>query len=1054
MVGRRRSRLRTSAAIIVATVGLCGASLVAVRMVGPATATSGGGGNPYVVAQAVDTNASPTILETTIVADETLGVDIGNNVTANVLTFNGTIPGPELRAKVGDTLIIHYENHLDHPSGIHWHGIELDNASDGTPLTQNMVPPGGKFLYKFIVPRAGVYWYHPHHHSSTNQVFKGLYGSLIVTDPAEPTLQAASVLPSQANTHSLVLSDLTVCHTGPDDAVTYPSSSPHVSGATPFPAQMAPHPSDLCDTPINEDGALIGTELGEGDVPNIQRTSGNSNEGRIVLTNGKNVGGRGGDQNSPGDPDALAVPLLVAPGSGQRFQVINAATIRFFRLRLTDALGAQIPLVRIGGEGGLLDKAVLDGGHAPYEFNYDSGEIVLGPGDRADVVAAIPPGASGLATLWQEDFKRTGGGNGAGGWANLPTVPVAHLNVTGAPAVPTYAIAAGTPILNDPSVGRSVEVLPAPTAGGGFITPAGGFVAPKLGMASQDITLNAMGSGSDTFINNVKGTHDSPGDYTLAPTIGSTRYAAHIGDTLELTVSNTTGAAHPFHPHGFSIQPKTLEAPIGTVKYTFPTEFADEMNVPANTTLRYRVRLDDRPLMDGVTMGGATGRWVMHCHIFFHAVFGMISEIIVTDGNGNERPYVNVNGVETPEVTTGTPVTMTGKYFDVEHEAVTLTASVGTVTNNGDGTWTWNHNATTAQLVYITATDPGGEKDQIAFEERVLNTPPVVHATNATVTVNEGQTAANTGTVSDADGDAVTLSASVGTVTNNGDGTWSWSFGTTDGPDQTQTVTITADDGKATSSTTFGLTVNNVAPTVSISSPAGGALYAVGSTVTVVAPITDPGADTLSCRFDWDDGTGPGAPVAAAAGTCTAAKTITMAGVYTIVVVGRDSDGADSLSVSVMVVVYDPSAGFITGGGTIASPPGAYTADPTLVGQANFGFESRYQKGATVPKGNTEFMFRAGNFNFSSTTYQWLVVSGAKAQYKGFGTVNGSGNYGFLLTATDGQLSGGGGTDKVRLKVWNPTTNAVVYDNSLGSSEDIDVANPQVIATGSIVIHK
>src|SRR5207253_8769831 len=83
------------------------------------------------------------------------------------------------------------------------------------------------------------------------------------------------------------------------------------------------------------------------------------------------------------------------------------------------------------------------------------------------------------------------------------------------------------------------------------------------------------------------------------------------------------------------------------------------------------------------------------------------------------------------------------------------------------------------------------------------------------------------------------------------------------------------------------------------------------------------------------------------------------------------------------VVTYDPSAGFVTGGGWINSPAGAYAADPTLTGKANFGFESRYQNGNNVPTGNTQFQFKEANFNFKSTAYEWLVVSGAKARYRG-----------------------------------------------------------------------
>ena len=109
-------------------------------------------------------------------------------------------------------------------------------------------------------------------------------------------------------------------------------------------------------------------------------------------------------------------------------------------------------------------------------------------------------------------------------------------------------------------------------------------------------------------------------------------------------------------------------------------------------------------------------------------------------------------------------------------------------------------------------------------------------------------------------------------------------------------------------------------------------------------------------------------------------------------------------------------------------------------------------KGASVPTGETEFQFHSAGFNFHSIAYEWLVVSGPKAQYKGTGTINGAGSFKFLLTVTDGQVAGGGGVDKFRLKVTDGS--AVVYDNVMGAPDDLTTANPQAISSGSIVIHK
>ena len=165
----------------------------------------------------------------------------------------------------------------------------------------------------------------------------------------------------------------------------------------------------------------------------------------------------------------------------------------------------------------------------------------------------------------------------------------------------------------------------------------------------------------------------------------------------------------------------------------------------------------------------------------------------------------------------------------------------------------------------------------------------------------------------------------------------------------------------------------------------------------------------------------------------------TPVGVYEIYasVCGLESD-------PVLLAIYDPDGGFgfVTGGGWIWSPTGAYTDNPELEGKANFGFVSKYKKGADTPTGETEFQFKVANLNFHSDSYYWLVVAGEKAMYKGTGTVNGVDNYGFMLSAIDGDI------DMFRIKIRDKGTDTVIYDNQ------VDGPDGTVVAGGQIVIHK
>jgi FtsP/CotA-like multicopper oxidase with cupredoxin domain len=74
-----------------------------------------------------------------------------------------TIPGPLIRAHVGDRVIVHFTNDLPQPSTIHWHGVRVPIEMDGVPeISQPEVKRGETFTYDFVVRDAGVYWYHPH----------------------------------------------------------------------------------------------------------------------------------------------------------------------------------------------------------------------------------------------------------------------------------------------------------------------------------------------------------------------------------------------------------------------------------------------------------------------------------------------------------------------------------------------------------------------------------------------------------------------------------------------------------------------------------------------------------------------------------------------------------------------------------------------------------------------------------------------------------------------------------------------------------------------------
>jgi FtsP/CotA-like multicopper oxidase with cupredoxin domain len=137
------------------------------------------------MAAAVDLNPDPAVVEVEIEA-KLAAVELLPGKKTMAWTYNGTIPGPMIRARVGDRVVVHFKNSLPAATTIHWHGIRVPNAMDGAPgVTQPAIEGGASFEYDFVVKDAGTYWYHPHTDSSV-QVGQGLYGAFVVTDPNDP----------------------------------------------------------------------------------------------------------------------------------------------------------------------------------------------------------------------------------------------------------------------------------------------------------------------------------------------------------------------------------------------------------------------------------------------------------------------------------------------------------------------------------------------------------------------------------------------------------------------------------------------------------------------------------------------------------------------------------------------------------------------------------------------------------------------------------------------------------------------------------------------------
>ena len=132
-----------------------------------------------------DIDPDPNVVEVHLTASHEHEWQLGDGTSVHGLSYNGVNPGPLLEAKLGDRIVVHFQNDLRWPTTLHWHGLRVPAAMDGSMLVQDAIPPGGTFDYEFEARDVGLYWYHPHMHEAA-QIDLGLYGPILIHGPGEP----------------------------------------------------------------------------------------------------------------------------------------------------------------------------------------------------------------------------------------------------------------------------------------------------------------------------------------------------------------------------------------------------------------------------------------------------------------------------------------------------------------------------------------------------------------------------------------------------------------------------------------------------------------------------------------------------------------------------------------------------------------------------------------------------------------------------------------------------------------------------------------------------
>ncbi len=562
-------------------------------------------------------------------------VEIGGR-SRRATTVNGTLPGPVLRWREGDTVTLRVANRMDEASSIHWHGIVLPSNMDGVPgLSFDGIAPGSSYTYRFKVRQHGTYWYHSH---SSLQEQTGVYGPLII-DPAQPEARRCerdyvvmlsdwsdedprrikSKLKKQSNYynfHQRTLVDL--FRDARRDGWRATLADRRMWSA------MRMSPTDLSDV-----GGYTYTYLVNGAAPDDNWT-GLFNPGERVRLRFINASAMSYfDVRIPGlrmtvvaadgqDVEPVAVDefriavaetydVVVEPGSSEAYTIFAQSMDRSGYARATlarrEGLAAPVPaldprpLLTMADMG--MDHGAMAGMSSDAMQGMDHGAMAGMSSDAMQgmdhgAMAGMSPGAMqgmdhGAMAAMSPDAMQGMDHSAMAGMIQHPATE------RGNPLVDAQAMAP-TARLDDPGVGlrdNGRRVLTYADLRSIFPDPDG-----RSPMRSIELHLTGHMEKFAWSFNGLKFSDAGP-------------IRLRYGERVRLVLANDTMMAHPIHLHGMW---SDLEDEAGRFQVRKHT-----IDMPPGTRRSYRVTAD------------ALGRWAYHCHLLFHMETGMFREVVVEE---------------------------------------------------------------------------------------------------------------------------------------------------------------------------------------------------------------------------------------------------------------------------------------------------------------------------------------------------------------------------------------------------------------------------------------